>query len=383
MPTPILLMSDAPDTDTGLGRITRDLAYILSTMPEFRVGTFGRGGIGSKHLPWAQYVFPDSEQWGENLLIKVCEDFSDNAPFIIFTIWDASRLFWFGHPNSLPDTHPLKTFLSSGAFKRWGYFPIDAYCPKQRLSTLSCNALAMYDRVLAYSKFGQDTLRNSLVDWQSDFIPHGIHKTTFYQRPKEIGRQILQVNPQAKLVGCVMTNQARKDWGIWAQAAKSLIDKDPSFMFWAHVDVLERYWSLPALIEDFNLQNHVRITQNVTDDMLAQLYSACDVTMLPSLGEGFGYPIAESLACGTPVVHHNYAAGQELIEFGALVPAETFRLDTLHNVYRPVFNPEQWARKIQWVLYRDFDRTEVEKSVEHLSWDNLAPVWKNWFKNGL
>lgn len=383
MPIPIFLISDAPDTHTGLGRITRDLAFVLSKMPEFRVGTFGRGGVGSRHLPWAQYVFPESEQWGENLLIQACEDFSKNDPFIIFTIWDASRLFWFGHPSSLPEDHPLKSFLLSGRFKTWGYFPVDAYGPSKRLSVLSCNTLDGYDRVLAYSKFGRDVIQNSLMGWQPDFIPHGIHQDTFRDMGKAAGRQILGVSPEARLVGCVMTNQARKDWGLWAQTARSLVEKDSNYMFWAHVDALERYWSLPALIEDFDLAKHIRITQAVTDETLAKLYSACDITLLPSLGEGFGYPIAESLACGTPVVHHDYAAGHEIIEFGEIVPVNTFRLDTLHNVYRPILVPEMWARKIHWAVSRDIDRKAVRASVEHLFWKNLSLVWNNWFKNGL
>lgn len=383
MPVPILILSDAPDTDTGLGRITRDLAFALSSMPEFRVATMGRGGTGSRQLPWPQYVFPESEQWGESLLIKVCEDFSRDNNFIIFTIWDASRLFWFGRPGNLPPEHPLTSYLTSGKFKRWGYFPIDAAGPNKSLSVLSQQTLKGYDRVLAYSQFGRNIIQNSLPYWQPDFIPHGIDADIFKDYGRNKGREILGIDPSAKLVGCVMTNQARKDWGLWAQAAKILIDQDPSYMFWAHVDILEHYWSLPALIEDFGLNNHVKITQSLTDESLAELYSACDITMLPSLGEGFGYPIAESLACGTPVIHHTYAAGCELIEFGGLVDPTVFRLDTLHNIYRPVFDPQAWARQVEFTLARNFDRTKVRQSVEHLFWNNLTPVWQNWFKNGL
>ena len=37
-------------------------------------------------------------------------------------------------------------------------------------------------------------------------------------------------------------------------------------------------------------------------DELIQLYSACDVFVLPSLQEGFSMVILEALACGKPVV---------------------------------------------------------------------------------
>lgn len=390
MPTPILIISDAPDSGTGLGRITKDLAYLLSTMPEFRVGTFGRGGIGSRHLPYAQYTFDETQQWGEGLLIKACEDFSRDDDFIIFTIWDASRLFWFGAPQHLPET-PIKDFLLSGKFKRWGYFPVDGNGPWDRLSILSEETINGYDRILAYSQFGKRVLRCG------DFIPHGIDDTIFYPREHEEGREILGIDHEAKLVGCVMTNQARKDWGLWAQIARQLISLDQGYKFWVHTDLLERYWSLPALIADFELSDHVKITQSLTDDAMAKLYSACDVTMLPSLGEGFGYPIAESLACGVPVVHHDYAAGHEIMPetiLGKLGVIRTgvsegleYRLDTLHNIYRPVLYPDDWVEKITDFMSGQWSwktlHEESRAAVEHLFWRNLGPVWKNWFRAGL
>jgi glycosyltransferase involved in cell wall biosynthesis len=40
----------------------------------------------------------------------------------------------------------------------------------------------------------------------------------------------------------------------------------------------------------------------VSDEELVKLYSACDVFVLPSLAETFGWPTIEALACGRPVV---------------------------------------------------------------------------------
>src|SRR5205807_5699025 len=47
----------------------------------------------------------------------------------------------------------------------------------------------------------------------------------------------------------------------------------------------------------------VRFLGRLSDDDLVALYSAADVTVVPSLAlEGFGLVVLESLACGTPVV---------------------------------------------------------------------------------
>ena len=46
----------------------------------------------------------------------------------------------------------------------------------------------------------------------------------------------------------------------------------------------------------------VRHVGFVSASMLPALYSAADLTVLPSLYEGFGLPVLESMACGTPVL---------------------------------------------------------------------------------
>jgi glycosyltransferase involved in cell wall biosynthesis len=38
------------------------------------------------------------------------------------------------------------------------------------------------------------------------------------------------------------------------------------------------------------------------DETLARVYAASDVLAQPSLGEGFGIPVIEAMACGLPVV---------------------------------------------------------------------------------
>ena len=48
--------------------------------------------------------------------------------------------------------------------------------------------------------------------------------------------------------------------------------------------------------------DHVHLTGFVPDEELVRLYQGAVATMLVSHGEGFGLPVAESMACGTPVI---------------------------------------------------------------------------------
>ncbi len=54
-------------------------------------------------------------------------------------------------------------------------------------------------------------------------------------------------------------------------------------------------------------------TGPVSDGILRQLYNAAALFVLPSLYEGFGYPVVEAMACGTPVIASRASSLPELV----------------------------------------------------------------------
>jgi glycosyltransferase involved in cell wall biosynthesis len=65
------------------------------------------------------------------------------------------------------------------------------------------------------------------------------------------------------------------------------------------------------LVHDLGLENDVRFVDYVTPEQLPLWYNAADVFVYPSVYEGFGLPVLEAMACGTPVVT---SASSSLIE---------------------------------------------------------------------
>lgn len=395
MPIPLLIISDAPTSGTGLGRITKDLATrIHANLSDiYRVGTLGYGGPFSRSLGFPQYSI-DMKDWVILNLPEVWEDFAGEEKGIVMTIWDASRLGWFSRPEMCEDPR-LKKLLNNPPFERWGYFPIDATGPNDKLTVVLKYIIQGYDRVLAYSQWAEDILRRTLTD-PDEFgltnMPHGIDGSVFFPRNRSGARhgfgerinartqkgKFLSVPDDSLMIGIVATNQTRKDYGTGVAAAAEM-RKHRNVLLWMHSDELERHWSLPALINDygFTFDQAVVTMAEMTDEQMSWCLSACDLTFGVGLGEGFGYPIFESLFCGTPVIHGNYGGAPEHM-MGGLVKPYTTRLEGVYSCVRPVYRVEDWVDAI-----KEIPRGARSTRPGHLEWESLWPRWEEWFRKGI
>ncbi len=75
--------------------------------------------------------------------------------------------------------------------------------------------------------------------------------------------------------------------------------------------------------EDYVCESLTLIGLGIRRRSLAALYSAADVLLAPSYGEGFGVPTVEAQACGTRVIGSGWAATADLVaEDGWLVEGQ-------------------------------------------------------------
>lgn len=81
----------------------------------------------------------------------------------------------------------------------------------------------------------------------------------------------------------------------------------------------QQTYDLPTLINEFEIGENISIPSPseyrwyADDERMARLYASCDVVLNPVRGEGFGLPILEAMACGTPVIAGAYSSMPELV----------------------------------------------------------------------
>ncbi|MEX2055009.1 MAG: glycosyltransferase family 1 protein, partial [Candidatus Andersenbacteria bacterium] len=72
-------------------------------------------------------------------------------------------------------------------------------------------------------------------------------------------------------------------------------------------------------IDHLSIQGHVRLLGTVSPERLNELYNLADVFIYPSLHEGFGLPVLEAMAAGTPVVTSSATSLPEVVGSAALI----------------------------------------------------------------
>ena len=111
------------------------------------------------------------------------------------------------------------------------------------------------------------------------------------------------------LVVCVGSHEPRKNHLAVLQSAEVLWREGLAFqLLFVGGNAWASGYFAAAVAE---LRNHGRAVETVealTDELLWEAYREARFTVFPSLNEGFGLPIAESLSAGTPVVTSGYGS---------------------------------------------------------------------------
>lgn len=182
-------------------------------------------------------------------------------------------------------------------------------------------------RPIAMSRHGQAQLE--AAGHSCVFVPHAIDTEVF--RPPQDRHSLRRergIPDEAFLIAMVAQNKgvpARKAFGQQFEAFARFRKKHPNSFLAVHsVAQTSDGLDLPLISAALGVQDAVKFTDPYALDtgmcdqaFLADLYGCADLTTLCSMAEGFGIPIIESMACGTPVAATRASAMTELVPSGA------------------------------------------------------------------
>lgn len=94
-----------------------------------------------------------------------------------------------------------------------------------------------------------------------------------------------------------------------------------------------------ALVRELGMSNRVAFAGYVPREDMPALYSAATAFALPALYEGFGLPVIEAMACGTPVLTSNVSATAEVAGDAALLVDPGSVDDIRHGLWRLLAEP--------------------------------------------
>lgn len=118
----------------------------------------------------------------------------------------------------------------------------------------------------------------------------------------------------------------------------------------------------PEVTERVNSTLDCKALGFVSEEHLTMLYQGADALVLPSLHEGFGLPIIEAMACGTPAItSHSFSPAEIVGDAGILV--DPYYSMSITKAMLEIVNSEH--------LREDLSRKSLERT-RTLSWRNTA-----------
>jgi FkbM family methyltransferase len=315
----ILIHSNAPWAGSGYGGQTALLAKRLPDLGH-EVVVSAMNGLDGRPLDWEGTVVLPSGMtaYSNDVIAPHARMVLGADPGLILVLYDAWAV----------DPKPLRDFATA----LWA--PIQSHpVPPSDLEFFRASGA----QPIAMSHYGERELTDAGL--QPVYVPHAVDTSVFKpltDGERAAAREMLDIPADAFVIAIVAANKdktpARKGWGEQFQAFAQFRKRHPDAVLLVH-SLLETAGgvNLMNLVYDLGIQDAVQFTnqyKQVTGlyapEDVAALMGCADVLSNCSWGEGFGLPVLEAQACGTPVVVSDGSAGTELCGSGWLVQTQPY-----------------------------------------------------------
>ena len=187
-----------------------------------------------------------------------------------------------------------------------------------------------------------------LKDFDIVTIHNSINTKEFFPIEKQVARTILGISTNRKIIlaGAKNVNDFYKGFGKILDAIQLLEKERYCFCFFGKLDT--------EIVDRLNIEyiNFGYLHDNIS---LRLLYSAADVFVAPSIMDAFGKTLAESMACGTPVVCFDATGPKDIVDH------------QINGYKASPFDSVDLAQGINWILthsnYASLSQNAREKVI--------------------
>ncbi len=216
-----------------------------------------------------------------------------------------------------------------------------------------------------------------LKDEKLEVIPNGIDVNEFNVSKDEVER----VKEKYKLNGITVmfagTITPRKGVDRLARAAEIILKdfRDVTFLLVGNLKLDEEFANrVIKYVKDRGLDRNIKFTGFVPYEDLKALYSACDIFVLPSFGEGDPIALKEALASGKPLIGSNVGG----------IPMQI--RDGWNGFLVEPGNEKQLAEKIKYLIENKEERERMSKNSrklaeEEFSWEKITNRYVEVYEN--
>lgn len=249
--------------------------------------------IPPRHDPWfADSIESHFAACGADCVISLCDTWGMNGPVY-------AKLPWYP------------------------FTPVDHLpAPPQVVDTVKLSK-----RPIAYSVWGTERLKEAGLE--PLFWPHAFDPKVFYPEDRETARKALGVAPDVFFVSFVGVNDSvpnRKGMPELLEAWQKFANAHPDALLYLHTTAQGNLpvnptggVNLGLIMKTLDIDRSRVLMPDeylyytgMPQEHLRHVYSASDVFVLPTRGEGFGLPLLEAQACSCPVVTTEVGAQRDL-----------------------------------------------------------------------
>jgi glycosyltransferase involved in cell wall biosynthesis len=224
----------------------------------------------------------------------------------------------------------------------------------RQLLRLSLSGLKKVDLTLCVSQFTRQSIIRQMEIASEKVV--AIHSGVDHRVFREIAgaaEQLIQKYPDLRdcsrpWILYVGSEQPRKNLGTLLEAVAALRHEFPGVHLLKVGSPGGRGFREQTLynISRLALEDGVRFFQNVPEEDLALFYNSVDLLVQPSLVEGFGFPVIEAMACGTPTIC-SYSGALPEVANGASIHCDAGSVSEFSSTMRELLQDEALSNELR------------------------------------